>query len=535
MNPLASLKATLAGLDPAKRAGMAIAALAVVALLAWVATRGSESMGLLYSGLDPGEAGRIGQRLDELKVPYQNRGDGTTILVPSSQVAHVRMDLAASGLPRQGGSGYELLDTQSPMSMTSFMQRVQRLRAMEGELARTIMTLDGVKSARVHIVLPERESFARDTPKPTASVAVSMAGGMRLAGRQAIAIRLLIAGAVPGLRQEDVSVLDPSGVVLAADGGQDVLVTGHLAEIKAGREQALQQAVTQLLEPLVGTGRIKTVVSADIDTSREVSREEKFDPMSQVERSRHTQTDKESSEEAQPREGVSVAQNIPTQPPTAESSAKNASSNVRNGETVNYELSSVRSELVREPGDLKRLTVAVVVDGTTDANGTFKPRPKEELDRIAELVRSAVGFDAKRGDKLTVDSMQFIAPAIGSGELGETAPAEQSWLMPGAAFAGVLVLGGAAFLFFRRRQTQAADALTLALNDAGQTAMGGAIAGPGGQGAIAGSGESEQLLLADEQNAAATGAVATLNNIFDSQPDEALALVRAWIAEGSPA
>ena len=530
MNIFASLKATLAGLDPAKRAGMAAAVVAVLLLLGWVATRSGEPMGLLYSGLDPAEAGRIGAHLEELKVPYQNRGDGTTIMVAASQVARVRMDLAAAGMPRQGGAGYELLDTQSPMSMTSFMQRVQRLRALEGELARTIVTLDGVKGARVHIVLPERESFARDTPKPTASIAVTMAGAMRLATRQAVAIRLLIAGAVPGLRQEDVSVLDPSGVVLAADGGQDVLASGHLEELKANREQALQQAITQLLEPLVGPGRMKAVVAVDIDMSREVSHEEKFDPLSQVERSRHIQKDKEATEEGQPREAVSVAQNLPTQPSGTDpdAPAKNATSNTRDGETVNYELSSVRSERVREPGDLKRMTVAVVVDGTTDSAGAYHPRPKEELDRISDLVRSAVGFDAKRGDQLTVDTMQFIAAPNAIGEMGDvTTSASQSWLLP-AGVAGVLVLAGGAFLFFRRRQGSA-GALHSALTAAGQTAIAGVL---GAAGASAGSGGSDQLLLATDQS---TGAVATLNAIFDTQPDEALALVRAWIAEGSPA
>jgi flagellar M-ring protein FliF len=244
---------------------------------------------LLYSSLDPAEAGRIGQRLDEMKVPFENRGDGTTILVPASQVGRVRMDLAASGMPRQGGSGYELLDTQSPMSMTSFMQRVQRLRALEGELARTITTMDGVKTARVHIVMPERESFAREAPKPTASVAVSMYGPARLPSRQAMAIRLLVAGAVPGLKQDAVSVLDPSGVVLAADDAE-VMASSRLEDMKTSREQALQRTLAGLLEPLVGAGHVRTAVSLEVDASREVSREEKYDPNSQVERSKIRKT-----------------------------------------------------------------------------------------------------------------------------------------------------------------------------------------------------------------------------------------------------
>ena len=523
MKQLTSLKATLAGLEPAKLAGLAVAALAVLALVGWIATHSGEPMGLLYSGLDPAEAGRIGQRLDELKVPYENRGDGTTIMVPGSQVGRVRMDLAAAGMPRQGGSGYELLDTQSPMSMTSFMQRVQRLRALEGELARTITTLDGVKSARVHIVMPERESFARDTPKPTASVAVSMFGLSRLPPRQAMAIRLLVAGAVPGLKQDEVSVLDPSGVVLAAD-DEEVMASSRLEDMKSSREQALQRTIASLLEPLVGSGHVKAAVSLEVDASREVSREEKYDPNSQVERSKHTQNDKEATEEAHNEQPVSVGQNVPSQTATADGSeaapAKNATSNVRSGETVNYELNSVRSETVREPGELKRLAVAVVVDGTTDSSGTFRPRSQEELDRIAELVRSAVGFDAKRGDKVTVETMRFIPPSAAFDEAAAVASGGmQSWLLPVAGVIVVLLVAGAAVFVMRRRRGPVVDRLNAVIDVVAQA----------GQDAIAGLGGAETLLLTNDENRAA----ATLNNIFDTNPEEAVALLRAWIAEGT--
>jgi flagellar M-ring protein FliF len=514
MKYLTSLKDTLGGLEPAKLGALAVVAVTVLVLVGWVATRSGEPMGLLYSGLDPAEAGRIGQRLEELKVPFENRGDGSTIMVPASQVGRVRMDLAASGLPRQAGSGYELLDTQSPMSMTSFMQRVQRLRALEGELARTIATLDEVKSARVHIVLPERESFARDTPKPTASVAVTMFGPMRLAPRQAMAIRLLIAGAVPGLHQDDVSVLDPSGVVLAADGAE-VMASSRLEEMKADRERTLQRAITELLEPLVGSGHMRAIVSIEVDASREVSHEEKFDPQSQIERSKHSQNDKEATEEAQNHDPVSVSQNIPSQAQTGEAAGKNATSTTHTGETVNYELNSVRSDRVREPGELKRLAVAVVVDGTTDADGTFHPRSKEELDRIGDLVRSAVGFDAKRGDKLTVDTMHFIPPSAAMGEDGrEAATGLQSWLMSIGGVIVILLVAGGAMFFLRRRRSASVNAALSVATEAGQDA----IAGP----------DAEQLLLTNEQS----GAIATLHGIFDAHPDEALALVRAWIAEG---
>jgi flagellar M-ring protein FliF len=294
--------------------------------------------------------------------------------------------------------------------------------------------------------------------------------------------------------------------------------------MKANREHALQRTIAGLLEPLVGSGHVKAAVSLEVDASREVSREEKYDPNSQVERSKHTQNDKEATEEAKNEQPVSVGQNVPNQTATAagDAPAKNATSNVRSGETVNYELNSVRSETVREPGQLKRLAVAVVVDGTTDASGTFHPRPQEELDRIAGLVRSAVGFDAKRGDKVTVETMRFIPPSAAFDEAGVIAPGSvQSWLLPIAGVLVLLLVGGAAVYIMRRRRGPVVDRLNAAIDVVAQA----------GQDAIAVLGVTEPLLLTNDENRAA----ATLNNIFDTNPEEAVALLRAWIAEGTTA
>jgi flagellar M-ring protein FliF len=531
MDLFASTKQLLVRLGLAKLGAMAVVGASVLGLVAWVAMRSADPTGLLYSGLDPAEAGRIGQRLDELKVPYEAKGDGSVILVPAAQVARVRMELAAAGLPHQGGAGYELLDSQSPMNMTSFMQRVQRLRALEGELARTIVTLNGVRSARVHLVLPERETFARDTPKPTASVTVVMSGAARLGTTQAAAIRLLVAGAVPSLRQEDVSVLDPSGVVLAADGA-DALAGGRMGELKASREQALQRSVLDLLEPLVGRGKVRVVVNADIDATREVSREEKYDPLSQVERSKQTQSDQESSDESRPRENVSVGQNLPPQqaatqqngaPQPNTDTAKTSSSTVRNGQTINYEISSSHSERVREPGEIKRLTVAVVVDGTVDDKGGFQPRPKADLDRLGELVRSAVGFDAKRGDQVTVDTLRFIpSEATGTDAAPEVAPATLPWTWIGGAAVLLLLLAlvGARVVMrgSRRRielaNTGRAEALAVeAADDAAVPALAAV--------------QQALVPLAPGQSEA----VRALHDLVDARPDETLAVIRAWIAE----
>jgi flagellar M-ring protein FliF len=513
MEQLAGLKRVAAGLGFAKLGAMAVAAVSVLLLLGWIASRSGEPTALLYSGLDPAEAGRIGQRLDELKIPYEAGGDGTVILVPQSQVARTRMVLAASGLPHQGGVGYELLDSQSPMNMTSFMQRVQRLRALQGELARTIATLNGVRTARVHVVPSERETFSRETPKATASVAVVMTGAMRLTPAQAAAIRVLVAGAVSGLQQEDVSVLDPSGIVLAADSNA-ALIGGRIAELKAGAEQAMQRAVTGLIEPLVGQGKVRVVASVDIDSSHEVSREEKYDPLSQVERSKQTQTDQEASDSTKPREPVSVGQNLPNPPtnqtPTPE---KTTSSSSHNGQTINYEIGSTKMERVREPGEIKRLTVAVVVDGVLDDKGVFQPRPKEELDRIADLVRSAVGFDAKRGDNVVVDTLRFVATdQTGTGSDEATVPASLPWIWIAIGGLAVLLAGGSVVLtMMKRRQAQ----LELGRGDE-REALAAALA--------------DNTLMPDP--APLANPLAGLRELVDARPAESLAVIRAWIAEG---
>jgi flagellar M-ring protein FliF len=527
MEQLAKLRQTTAGLGFAKLGAMAAIAAAVLFGVFWVATHAQGPMGLLYSGLDLAEAGRIGQKLDELKVPYQAQGDGSVLLVPRDQVAHVRMELAAGGLPNQSGTGYELLDQQSPMNMTSFMQRVQRTRAMEGELARTIVALDGVRTARVHIVMPERDTFARDAASPTASIAVVMNGPMRLSPSQAAAIRLLVAGAVPGLQREAVSVLDPSGIVLGAESA-DMPAGDHLAQVAASREQALQLAVTSLLEPLVGRGRVRVSASVAINTAREVSQVVKYDPLSQVERSKQTQNDQERTDDSHQKPAVSVAQNLPTpqQPPAPDpSSGQTSSSNSHNGQTVNFEINTTHEDTVREPGDTRRISVAVLVDGMTDAKGIWQPTSREQLDRIAGLAKAAVGYDAKRGDVVTVDTMRFVSAEAEGGSADRPAepPAYWAWAAPFGAVILLLLGGFVIALLIRRRPTlepvavsalQAPDGTPTALSVVPSTAL-------------------ELKALVEQPLAAIAGPLSGLLELIDARPDESLAVLRAWIADAA--
>jgi flagellar M-ring protein FliF len=526
MDQLAKLKQTVERLGFAKIGAMGAVVAAVLFAVFWVASHAQGPAGLLYSGLDIAEAGRIGQKLDELKVPYQVQGDGSVLLVPRDQVARVRMELAAAGLPSQSGTGYELLDQQSPMNMTSFMQRVQRTRALEGELARTIVALGGVRTARVHIVMPERDTFAREALQPTASVAVVMNGPMRLSPSQAAAIRLLVAGAVPGLQREAVSVLDPSGIVLGADSG-DTPAGDRLAQLAASREQALQAAVTSLLEPLVGHGKVRVSASVAIDTSRQITQATKYDPLSQVERSKQTQTDQDRTDDSRQRPAVSVAQNLPNQPqqPADGTGEQSTSTTNHNGQTINYEINTVHDESVREPGDTRRVSVAVLVDGTVDAKGVYQPPTRDQLDRIADLARAAVGFDAKRGDVVTVDTMRFVADDAegSSAERSAAPPASWAWAAPlGAA---LIVLAGVAILVFLRKRPPI-DLVPVT----GQQAL---VAGSAPQPAGLPATVLDARTLVEQPPQAIAGPLAGLHELIDSRPDEALAVLRAWIAEAA--
>ena len=522
---LGAMGPALARLGPAKLGAMGVVAAAAILAVVLVARAPQSANGLLYAGLDPSEAGRIVARLEEMKVPVEARGDGS-VMVPAEQVARLRMQMASEGLPRQAGAGYELLDQANPMQRTSFMQRIQRVRALEGELARTIITMQGVRTARVHIVLPERESFSRDAPPPTASVTVTTALGQRLGAGQAQAIRLLVAGAVPRLKQEDVSVVDPSGIVLAADGGLGA-AAGRIGELRAAQEHALQKSVLDLLEPLVGRGKVRAIASVEIEGARTVARAETFDPMGQVERGRQSQNEAETSEEGRGQQPVTVGQNLPNQQ-TGNAQGRSSTNAQRSNETVNYEISSKVEETTREPGAVRRVSVAVVVDGLTGADGSAQPRPKEELDRLAALVRSAVGFDERRGDRITVDTLRFI-PDEGAGSLAGLEP-DGGLRLSGMqmALGGLLLAGGlgtAGLLLRRRRDRMRRLAADLAAAQAAAAAEAAMALDPMEE-AIATVGQDIQIRISS---------LNALNELIDQRPDEALAVVRAWIEEGAPA
>ncbi len=390
-------------LDPARRVlvvAATVGAFAAVLLLARGAS--APSMSLLYSGLDPAAAGELVGTLEQQGAAYEVRGDA--IFVDAARRDSLRMLLAAEGKPATTIRGYEILDNLSGFGTTAQMFDAAYWRAKEGELARTIQAQPGVASARVHLSNAVQRPFSRNDTA-SASVMITTAGGQLVAG-QAHAIRYLVASAVQGVSPEDVTVLDAATGVI----GMDAAPAGSTGS-GGDRAAMLRTNVERLLEARVGPGRAIVEVAIDTVSEREQIVERTFDPESRVAIS--TIVEETNSSASDNRSGaVTVAGNLPDGD-AGGSGADSSSTEAGTREQINYEVSETQREVLRMPGAVRRLTVAVLVDGirTTDANGaeSWAPRPEEEISALRSLVASAVGFDEARGDVITLQSLEFPA------------------------------------------------------------------------------------------------------------------------------
>ena len=405
--------------------------LALIAFFAFVIMRVSQpAMGVLYADLSMQDAGAVIRDLDAKGIRYETRGDGQTILAPRSDLARIRMDLAGKGLPSGGGIGYEIFDKGDAFSSTSFVQGINHLRALEGELSRTIRAIGKVQAARVHLVMPERRLFERDREPPRASIVLKLRGELEAA--QVRAVRHLVASAVEGLKPERVSIVDEQGQLLADGAQSDASNSSHSNDEKqAAVERRLRSQVEQIVAGVVGSGRARVQVAAEFDLNRIESRSETFDPESRVVRS--TQTRAENQTAGNPDGPVSVGNELPgANAPGANNAGRDASN--KNEEVINYEISRTTRTEVIEGGRVKRLSVAVLLDGVyaRGPNGevTYQPRPQDELDRIAALVRTAIGFDRNRGDQIEVVNLRFAETPNAVSELRDE-PLLSSLFNPG--------------------------------------------------------------------------------------------------------
>ena len=373
----------------------------------------------LYSELSPAGASRVVSTLEQAGFRVELSGGGATVSVPQEDIARARMALADQGLPSEGTPGWELFDSSSGLGMNSFMQRVNRLRALEGELARSIQTIDGIDAARVHLVLPEREAFSRSRPEPTASVIVRSRANHQISRRQGLAIRALVASAVPEMSPEHVTVLSASGETILAEEG-DGMGDLSLQSRRMAIEERLSRNIAAILTARVGAGNARVQVSVDLSNERQVIRQESYDPAQQVIRS--TETREENSEGRETAQGeVGVADNLPAElVGDGAGGPQSSSSRNQTNEVVNYEIGSTRSETIREPGEVERISVAVLVNGiynvAADGSVSYEERSEEELERLGKLVQSAIGYDQARGDTISVDSLRFMDYSMDVGE-----------------------------------------------------------------------------------------------------------------------
>ncbi len=397
------------------------AAAVVLGTLIFVLTRlNTPDLALLYADLDPSDTDEIVTQLTSQDIPFEIRGQGDQILVPSDQVGPVRLAMAQLGLPSSGTVGYEIFDREQSIGTSSFVQEVNQLRALEGELARTIASLAPVKGARVHLVLPQRELFTRERQEPSASVILRMKGANRLERSQVLAIQHLVAAAVPRLKPGSISIVDDRGTLLARGGDGDTGLSGEsVDEMRAGYETRLARRLEALLENTVGLGKVRAEVRAVMDFSQQVVEEEEFNPEGQVLRSTEAIEESSLSEDGAP-DNVTVEQNLPGagDEPGGAGSREQSS---RTEERSNYEINRRAINTIIAPGRIQQLSVAVLVDGhyrdAEDGTTTYENRSPEEMEQIEKLVRSAIGFGADgRDDVVEVINMQFADVAMMAGE-----------------------------------------------------------------------------------------------------------------------
>ena len=366
--------------------------------------------GVLYTDLELEDAKQIVARLDTENVKYKLTKNGTEIMVPIDDVNRMRVNTAELALASKGANvGYEVFDNTDALGSTNFVQNVNLIRALEGELARTIRSVDNIKSARVHLVMPKREMFSREEQIPTASVVINTRDGdLDMAAVQSI--QKLVAAAVPKLDVKNVSIVDAAGNLLTGfDEEEKINLRNTNNELmRLEQERKLAAKVVDLLEKSVGEGHAQAQVTIEMDFDEVVTNEEIYDPDSQVVRSQATVSEEGvSGDKSQP---VTVAQNIPNgDSALANSGIFEQKSKVE--ETINYEISKVIRNKVKNTGTLKRLTVAVMVDGVYEKNADgqmeYRPRTEEEMEQITALVKSAVGYDANRGDLVDVENLRF--------------------------------------------------------------------------------------------------------------------------------
>jgi flagellar M-ring protein FliF len=532
-----SLVAFLKGLGAARLAAMMAVTAALIGFFAFVIMRvTTPQLTTLFTDLSAEDSSSIIKDLERQAIPFELRNDGAVVMVPKDKVTRLRMKLAEGGLPKGGGVGYEIFDKSDALGTTSFVQNINHLRALEGELARTIRAIDRIQAARVHLVLPERPLFSRETPEPSASIVVRVRGSLE--PQQIRAIRHVVASAVNGLKPQRVSIVDEAGQLLADGAGTD---TDSAAgdERRAAFEKRMRRQVEDIVSSVVGAGRARVQLSADFDYNKITQTSDKFDPEGRVLRS--TQTREESSVTAENNGQVTVNNELPGNQ-NRDGTPQGRDQSKKSEETNNYEISRTTKTEVTEAGRVNRISVAVLVDGSYSKNEkgeiVYQDRGKEQLDRIAALVRSAIGFDQKRGDQVEVVNLRFaeappVPPVVEPTGLLGMFQFTKDDVMYVIELAVMMMLGLVVLFMVIRplvRRIVASEMIpappeTPALTDASAQA-----AEAPGQALIPG-GAAQLIDVAQIQGQVHAQAVHRVGELAERNPNETASIVRQWLSE----
>lgn len=543
---MSTLNDTIKQMGGAKVAVLAAAGIIMLAFFLMIGFRTTVSrMTPLYSDLSLKDSAKIVAQLEGAGIAYELGANGSQISVPSDKALRLRMDMAGQGLPSNGSIvGYEIFDKPESFGSSNFVMNVNALRALEGELSRTIGSISGMDSARVHLVVPKREIFTRDKEKPSASVTVKMSGGKSLERGEVVAITHLIAASVPGLEASKVTVVDSHGRLLARGDGDDGIgaATDSMLEYRIAYETRTQQTLEEILEKIIGAGKVRVTVNADINFDRVVTNSEKFDPNGQVARSTQSNSQKEKMEDKAAGGNVSADNNLPQNSATTESGNSSNHATEKTDETTNFEISKTTQNQVREGGTLNKISVGVLVDGVYKENAKgeqeYVERTEEEIAKIKALVASSIGFNADRGDKIEIVNMRFTQDKfeLADESFFERFKMEIQGIMQTLIFAGVAVL--AILLVIRPAVTQIMKGAQVTADRANELAAleTASLTRLSNNASSANEVPDEADALIDVANVKGSmksSSMRKVSEIVDKYPEETMGVIRQWLTKPS--
>ncbi|WP_318579304.1 flagellar basal-body MS-ring/collar protein FliF [Ochrobactrum sp. AN78] len=548
---LEQLKATLGKLGARKLIALGLVGAALMGAILYTSVYLSRpSYETLYVGLSRDDVNRMGLALGEAGIAFDVKSDGSSILVPVGKAEQARMYLAEKGLPTSNNAGYELFDNMGSLGLTSFMQEITHVRALEGEIARTIQAIRGVKAARVHIVLAEKGSFRRGDQKPSASVVIRAEGGF--AAESAQSIRQLVAAAVPSLDASSVTVLDTNGRLLASAGeaanGAALMTASLEQQVAANVDESIRKA----LAPYLGIGHFQSSVQASLDTDRRQTNETSFDPESRVERSVRVVRESGDSRNSRNDNATGVEQNIPQEEIQSRNGDSSTEKTDRREELTNYEMNTKTVSTVSDGYAVKRLSIAVVIDQARllETAGTTPP-PADFVDqqilKIRDLVATAAGLNADRGDVINVTAVNFLNPAGADMDPVSTPWSEQLMRQSGSYVNALAILAAVALLIWfgvrplLREQNAKSAGTEVALREAGETGVPNfvgdtqqAIAGEGAKAVIGGPeayADQMKTSLSDLRQRMRMPAKLRLEQMIEMDEERVAAVLKQWIHE----